>query len=299
MTTDWKKVGRYVLLTYGFSFGMIGLYLALGGRWVFPGALVIGTAYMFVPALATFVVQRIIYQQPVMGPFWVSLRLNKWFLPAWLLPPALAIAAFAVSLLFPGVTFDPAMTGMYERLGATLTPEQIAEMRLQMAMSPVHLFWLTLIQGLLAGITINAIAGFGEELGWRGLMLQSLRPLGFWRMSVLIGLVWGVWHAPIILLGHNYPDNRVAGAFMMIGWTILLSPIFSFITIKARSVIAAAIFHGTINGTAALSFMLLRGGTDLTIGILGLAGFVVLALANLVIFLYHPMDDVLETKAPE
>ncbi len=51
---------------------------------------------------------------------------------------------------------------------------------------PVNPFWLAVIQGLVGGVTINAIAGFGEELGWRGLLSKELHPAGFWRSSLLI-----------------------------------------------------------------------------------------------------------------
>ncbi len=44
--------------------------------------------------------------------------------------------------------------------------------------------------------------------------------------------------------------------------------------------------HGSLNGTAGLAFILVAGGDDLTNGVLGLAGFVVLALANLALYLW-------------
>ena len=40
---------------------------------------------------------------------------------------------------------------------------------------PVPPFWIAIAQALIAGIIINALAGFGDELGWRGLMLNELR----------------------------------------------------------------------------------------------------------------------------
>jgi hypothetical protein len=45
-------------------------------------------------------------------------------------------------------------------------------------------FWLALGQGLIAGATINAVAGFGEELGWRGFLYRELSFLGFWKSSL-------------------------------------------------------------------------------------------------------------------
>ena len=72
----------------------------------------------------------------------------------------------------------------------------------------------------------------------------------------------------------------------MIILCILITAIFLYITIKAKSVIAAAIIHGTMNATAGISIMLLDGGNDLTVGITGLAGFITIAIFIFAIFIY-------------
>jgi membrane protease YdiL (CAAX protease family) len=213
-------------------------------------------------------------------------RWNRWFFFAWFLPPLLAIASMGVNLLLPGVSFSPSMEGMFQRFASSLTPEQMQAMRDSAALLPIHPFWLTLIQGLIAGVTVNAIAGFGEELGWRGFLQKELSHLGFWKSSLLIGVIWGIWHAPIILQGYNYPDHPQLGVLMMTIFTTLYAPLFAYARVQARSVIAAAIMHGSLNGTAGLGFILIYGGDDLTNGILGFAGFIVLALANLILFFW-------------
>jgi len=65
-------------------------------------------------------------------------------------------------------------------------------MKSQVAAFPIHPVWIGLLQGLIAGITINAIAGFGEELGWRGLLQREFSYMGFWKSSAIIGIVWGI-----------------------------------------------------------------------------------------------------------
>lgn len=155
------------------------------------------------------------------------------------------------------------------------------------------------MQGLLAGITINAIAGFGEELGWRGFLLKQFKEMSFVKASILIGIIWGLWHAPLILMGHNYPQHPIAGVFMMTLWCILLTPIFLYITIKSKSVIAAAIIHGTLNATFGISIMLIEGGNDLTVGMTGVAGFISLTFTIAVLYLYDryiSKDNILTTK---
>ncbi|RMG53545.1 MAG: CPBP family intramembrane metalloprotease [Acidobacteria bacterium] len=276
-----KKIIPFVALTFLLSWSMAFLFFARGGERATSGYLVMTIAYMFTPMVAAIIVQKLIFREPLKEPLGIFFKPNRWFLVAWLLPPLLALATLGVSLLFPAVTFAPELEAMLERFRPLVTPEQLKQMESQARALPIHPFWIALLQGLIAGPTVNAIAGFGEELGWRGLLQRELRFMGFWRSSLVIGFIWGVWHAPLILKGHNYPQHPEWGALMMIAWTMLLSPLFSWVRLQAHSVIAAAILHGTLNATAGLSILVVRGGDDLTIGVTGLAGLIVLALVNL------------------
>ena len=137
----------------------------------------------------------------------------------------------------------------------------------------------------MAGPTINAVAAFGEELGWRGLLLKELKTIGFWRSSLVIGFLWGLWHLPVIVNGYNYPGHPVAGPIMMTLVTILLSPLIGYVRLRAESVFAAAVFHGTFNAAATL-VLFLSGGNVLLVGMTGLAGMLTLLLANAALWLH-------------
>lgn len=178
------------------------------------------------------------------------------------------------------------MTGIIQRFESIMTHEQIEQMKNSLETIPFDPFFMSLIQGLIAGLSINAIAGFGEELGWRGFLLTEFKEMSFAKTSLIIGFIWGIWHAPIILMGHNYPQHPKAGVIMMIIVCILLTPLFIYITIKSRSVIAAAIMHGTLNATAGLAILKIEGGNDLSTGVTGLAGFLTLLLFIVFMFLY-------------
>jgi membrane protease YdiL (CAAX protease family) len=289
-----QKVALFVVLTYLLSYALVPLYFALGGTKTMPGMLVLGIAYMFIPLGVAVVVQKLVYHAPLRGPLRIAFRPNRWFVVAWLLPPVLALATLGVSLLLPGVTFSPEMAGLVERFRGLLTPEQLEAMKARAEALPLHPFWLALLLGLVAGPTVNAVAAFGEEVGWRGLLLRELEALGLWRASAVIGVVWGFWHAPLIVLGHNYPQHPGAGVFLMTVLTVLLSPLLGYLTLRAGSVVAAAVFHGTLNATAGLAILVVQGGSDLSVGVTGLAGFVVLLLANIGLFVF---DRRFPTKA--
>lgn len=280
-----KGAGVFIGLTFFFNYLLAFVFYITGGNYQGVAGLAMAVAYMFIPMTVALVLQKAVYKEPL-KELGISWRVNRWWFIGWLLPPVIALATFVVSLVFPGVEYSPEMAGMFERFKALLPPEQVKQMAEQTAAMPIHPIWLALVQGLFAGATINAVAGFGEELGWRGFLQKQLGYLGFWRSSLLIGAVWGIWHAPLVLQGHNYPQHPELGVFMMTIWTLLLAPVFSYITIKSGSVIAAAILHGTLNATYGLAIMLIKGGSDLTVGLTGAAGFIVLIVVNLGIYLF-------------
>jgi membrane protease YdiL (CAAX protease family) len=137
---------------------------------------------------------------------------------------------------------------------------------------------------LIAGPTVNAFFAFGEEIGWRGFLQRELAHLGFWKLSLLTGLIWGIWHTPLILQGLNYPEHPLAGVGMMIAFTTLLSPLFAYVRTRTKSVIGAAIMHGSLNAVAGISVAFVKGGSDLLVGLTGLCGLVVLSFVNVLLY---------------
>ncbi|QQS44307.1 CPBP family intramembrane metalloprotease [Candidatus Roizmanbacteria bacterium] len=285
-----KQVKQYILLSFGLSWGLAGMYYLTGGRLTHRGALLMLISYMFMPMVSAVILQKFVYKKPLKKPLHIFFKPNKYFAAALLLPFIVSIAGMGVSLLLPAVSFSPGMEGMIEKYASILSPSDLAKMKEQIASSPIHPFWLAIIQGLVAAVTVNAIAAFGEELGWRSYLYNELKKYGFWYTSIFTGVVWGLWHAPIILQGYNYPDSPVFGVLLMTVFTLLYSPIFTYIRQKSGSVIAASILHGGINASAGLAILVTRGGNTLLVGSLGLSGFIVLAVMNLVLFMIIKKD---------
>lgn len=284
-----KKINKsllFIILTFAISFSIAGTFTILNGNLRSATGFTIAIVYMFIPSLCVLIVQKLIHKEKISKTTGISFKINRWFFIAWLITPLIGFLAFGISLLFPDVIYSPGMEGLIKRFSSLMTPEQIEQMKNSITTSPIHPFWIVLIQGMFAGITVNAIAGFGEELGWRGFLLRQFRKMSFLKASITIGLIWGLWHTPLILLGHNYPEHPRFGVLMMTVWCILLTPLFNYITIKSKSVIAASIMHGTLNGTAGIALILVSGGNDLIVGMTGLAGFIALLLFNIFLFIY-------------
>ena len=266
---------------------MVGLYNLFGGQYDNKvSATILAVTYMFIPMICALLVEKLIHKEKLKPNLLISFKINRWFFIAWLITPVMSFGTLGISLLLPDVTYSPEMTGMVNRFEDMLTPEQLEQMKNASETMPIHPIWLALLQGLIAGTTINAIAGFGEELGWRGFLLKSFRDMNFLKASIIIGFIWGVWHSPLILMGHNYPQHPEIGVLMMTIWCILLTPLFLYFTVKAESVIAAAIMHGTLNATAGIAILVIDGGNDLTVGITGLAGFISLIVVLFVLIIY-------------
>ncbi len=284
-----KKINKtllFVVLTFIISWSLVAIYLLCGGEWNTPQATVIAIIYMFIPTLVVLIIGKGIYKDNIVRKYDISFKINPWFLIAIFIPLAISLLSAGIASLLPDISISTDLSGFYERFEDRLPPEQIKEMKEQVNQIPINFFWIILLQTIGLGATINAIAGFGEELGWRGFMIKELSHLTFFKNALIIGSIWGVWHAPIILQGHNYPDHPVAGVFMMIFWCILLAFLFNYIRIKSRSVIAAAVMHGTLNASAGFSLMYLKGGNDLIIGLTGYTGFLALIIVILLIYLY-------------
>src|SRR5215212_8479862 len=90
---------------------------------------------------------------------------------------------------------------------------------------------------------------FGEEYGWRGYLLPRLLPLGEIWASVLIGVIWGVWHLPLLVAGLNYPGENVLWAIIIFTFvTVALSFTYTwFYVASSGSVLVAAVFHASTN----------------------------------------------------
>lgn len=255
------SLGRVLLWTYGLSFGLFGIYLLLGGRLDSPVFPLFAVVYMWVPGLVAL---RFASQEGLRLP--LALRPNRCWLFAWLFPVGLTLLSIPPSLPF----------GRWQGLKAL--QEAIPDLQTL----PEGLLWgLLLFQGLLAGATVNLLAALGEELMWRGYLWERLRGRGFWPASLEIGLYWGFWHAPLILLGYNYPQHPFLGVGMMTLSTILLTPSLLYVREKGGSILAAALLHGTLNAVGGLSLLAVERTNDLLVGILGLPGLFLLAAFNL------------------
>ena len=152
---------------------------------------------------------------------------------------------------------------------------------------------MQLVMGVVLAPFVNLINCFGEEWGWRGFLLPKLLKQFKVAPAILInGVIWGLWHVPLTIMGHNYgvgyPGFPFTGIIAMCIFCTVMGTILSFVTIKTGSCIPAIMGHGTLNGfaSAGLLFTSLDHPYNVFLGpaptgLIGGLGFIAVACALL------------------
>ena len=285
----WVYVPLVFLLTGIFAYGVI--YPAVRAGKAVTGFL---TIYMFFPSLAA-VLTRFITREGFRDHM-LHFRFKghiKHYLLAWLGPGVLVILGAAVYFLLRPGKLDLTAGYLRQVMEAQGMPYEAQAVPMEALLA------VQAVQALLLGGILNLIPALGEEWGWRGYMYPRLtEKLGRVPGLLLGGVIWGLWHAPLTALGHNYglgyPGFPWAGIGAMCVFCITLGILLAWLTEKTGSVIPAAVAHGAVNGAGALGLLLTADGGNPFVGpaptgILG--GLPLLILAILVLILDKPKKD--------
>ncbi|HEC22291.1 MAG TPA: CPBP family intramembrane metalloprotease [Chloroflexi bacterium] len=288
---------RRVLIFLAFAFGIAwatGLVVYLTGGSenspeLIPGTpitlalVLVAVFYMWAPAVA-HILTRLITREGWQNTYLKPRFRQGWpyWLAAWFLPAALTIAGGALFFaLFPRY-FDSSLRFIRELLAQA--EEQAGQ---PLPITPAMFAAIQTLQAVLFAPLINSLFTFGEEFGWRAYLQPKLMPLGGRRAVLLMGLIWGVWHWPVILMGHNYgldyPGAPYLGLLMTLWVMTLFAAFLGWVALRGGSVWPAVIGHAALNGIAGLGQLFTRGEPNpllgpLPVGLIGSAGFAVLAL---------------------
>lgn len=277
-----RSLVAYVLLAHALAW-LVCLPLWLDrGLMQTPVLLACAIVMMFTPATATLLVLRRGERRPWRG-LARSLGLGMGGPPThlltWLGLVAAAVyvcvlGALATSALLGQFDLDPGLSGLRDLIART--PQSLPPG------VPVAVLAVAMIGGALVNGVLNTIPALGEELGWRGFLFPELETrFGGPAALVGTGVIWGLWHAPLILLGYNYPLHPVLGLLAFCLVCILLTGVFGWVRQRSGSVWPAAYGHGLFNalaGSALLVFQRAGSQVDTLHGtILGWSGWPVAA----------------------
>lgn len=245
----------FILVSFVLAW-LAAIPLWLGDGLNSPLALVLMSAMMFVPTIAAlivvFFVEKPEHKARALGlvPVKPAGRLISYLAIALFLPIILCISALVVGSLLGVYPADFVNFSGFKQI----TEIQLAEVGITELPLPVGaLVALQFVNIVIAALFINIIPALGEEIGWRGWLLPKLLRFGPWPAILISGVIWGLWHAPVILLGYNYPGTP--GWLALIAMTIfstIMGGIFGWLRLRGGSVWPAALAHSSLNASATL-----------------------------------------------
>lgn len=291
MNITMRPVAAYLLLAYGLAW-LVCLPLWLDPRGL-TSPLMIPTALIMMgtPTVATLIVLHR-GERRSWRDIASQLRLGLGGSPGRLLA-YLGLTTAAVYVCVLGALTTSSLLGRFDAdLGFSGLGDLLAQggPALPEGVSLVLLAIVLLAAAPAAGV-LNTIPALGEELGWRGFLFPRLHER-YGTLAALLGsgIAWGLWHAPMILLGYNYPLHPVLGLLAFCVVCTLLTGVLAWVTQRSGSIWPAAYGHGLVNALAPLAaLMFQRAGSQtdmLHATVLGWSGWLIPAVLVAVLVAY-------------
>jgi CAAX protease family protein len=139
---------------------------------------------------------------------------------------------------------------------------------------------------LLFNGTLSALL---EEVGWRGFLVPKMIKLsGFTRTAVVTGLIWAVWHYPLIIFTNVGSDNtplQISLACFTI-FVVGLSFPAAWLRLESGSIWPPALLHSSQNVFMLYVFNVLTTDSGNTLRLLGEQGALTAAVGLILAILF-------------
>lgn len=138
---------------------------------------------------------------------------------------------------------------------------------------PLHLTILIPI----GQVFLFLLLGFGEKYGWRGYLLPRLLPLGEVKGAIILGIIWALWHLPVLTLR---PGPLWFSIPLFTITVTLLSFPFTWLYRAAGSVLVVTVLHTSFDvwGDNFTSLVAYPGQNQLLVGAGGLVAMAFMAV---------------------
>ena len=254
------QVIKYLILTFSLAYLIqIGVWLLFKSGYAMIGQLVMALM-MFVPTLGVLFsghgIKRVGWNPKIKK----NIRL---ILIAWLFPAVLAAAGAALYfLIFPG-HLD--LSGGY--LSASSGTDIVPVLEEQGITYPLYVL-ISLVCSITYAPLLNALTGLGEEIGWRGFLYPQLKArFGRTKGWILGGVIWGMWHWPLIwLIGYEYGaaagnaagyfGSPVTGMIVFCVFTVALGILCDWLYERSGSIWLPSVCHGAVNAVFGIPLMI-------------------------------------------
>ena len=270
-TKEKQSFALYFLLAFGLAwlcqvYGSL-LLLRDGNAAVYRALLSVS---MFCPLVAVLAVKRIVLHQPT-GIGWKVRGKRRYWLAAWFGPAVFTVLAALLYFAVFSSRLDLSGSWLVTAYGGEMDAETL---RSQLGVSNLSYMLETGLFAITLAPPINMLFAVGEEAGWRGYMMPRLKErFGLLNGRLLGGVIWGVWHWPIMLLtGYEYGTNYLGAPVLgLVVWCVVcfaLNTLLDWLYEKTGCIWASAIAHGAFNAVAAL-FTVLTYPADAYYNVLG------------------------------
>jgi membrane protease YdiL (CAAX protease family) len=267
---DLKHVIVFCIIVFAITY-LLEFWLWLSGGLKAPFATVVIMGAMYIPLISAVVVTKFIEHESL-RKYGISKGKLKYYIYGLIYP----LAVIALGLIFVvilGTTEIDFTLSKYKGMFPSLPGFEI----------PIYF----IIINLALAPFINFIPSLGEEYGWRGFLQPKLiEKYSLFKGLLLTGTIWGLWHAPVILMGYNYPSHpNLIGVTAFTIWTILVGFFLGWLRIKSKSVFPAALGHGAINAYIGLGALIAPALDEVLTVPFGLPGFLALFIIALLVYL--------------
>jgi len=214
---------------------------------------------MFFPAIVA-IVFRIISKEGFQNIGWV-LRKWRYVIPAILIP---IIVVFGIVLLLLTLNLATLPDKFFIFKDGMLEFSFIG-LILGNHTQGIPFFILNFTFSHIVFLIMGSIITLGEEFGWRGYLQEKfLRKFGLNWGLILLGIVWGYWHLPLVLLmGWTFPNHPVLGAFLLFPISTVFSGIFvGWLYLRSRSIWMPALAHASLNLFTGFLFLMSMSQED-------------------------------------
>jgi membrane protease YdiL (CAAX protease family) len=214
------------------------------------------TFLMWIPGLMA-IVFRIVYKEGFKNVGW---GLGKWWTIFLAIFVPLAVSV-GIAYLFVLVGWGKFARSIFVFKNGMV---EISSVKLILSNQPQNIpfFIMNFIVSHALFLIAGTILTFGEEFGWRGYLQEKmLRKFGLNRGFIFLGIIWGYWHAPVILMGFNFPNHPVLGALLLMPLGVISLGIFlGWIYLRSRSIWITALTHtsGNLFSGIVFQFILMK-----------------------------------------
>lgn len=151
----------------------------------------------------------------------------------------------------------------------------------------------------IAGV-MSCRSAAGEEIGWRGYILTRLVASGIPTPILVSGIVWGLWHTPLILSGqYASGPHPVLSTCLFLVDVVAAGFTFGWLRISSRSVWPAIWAHGVWNSVIQGAFDASTAGYSVWVGESGILTSLMTVLFAVVLYRLWPITEQLRTIREE